>query len=135
MSYGFLKISLNFSHYKIILSTTMTTHIFIFYFNLFTEEVALLWGKEFYSNELLQADEYSFGSVSTEILLQKDSGSFTLSNGWAFPRRIYFNGENCMMPLPDNFPMLPNTSPARISNCRHFILIIALLALIWIRLD
>lgn len=44
----------------------------------------------------------------TEILLLKDMNSFTLSNGWAFPRRVYFNGENCEMPLPDTFPMLPN---------------------------
>lgn len=50
------------------------------------------------------------GSVTTEILLLKDMTSFTLSNGWAFPRRIYFNGENCEMPLPQTFPMLPNGS-------------------------
>lgn len=55
------------------------------------------------------------GSVTTEILLEKDPDSFTLHNGWAFPRRIYFNGENCEMPLPDTFPMLPNGS----SGLRH----------------
>ncbi|XP_035542512.1 COBRA-like protein 1 [Juglans regia] len=74
----------------------------------FGDEVALLWGLEFYNTELLHADEDQLGSVNTEILLNKDSHSFTLSNGWAFPRRIYFNGENCEMPLPDTFPMLPN---------------------------
>ncbi|KAL2460013.1 COBRA-like protein 2 [Abeliophyllum distichum] len=76
------------------------------------EEVALFWGKPFYNTELLQADKDQLGSVTTEILLQKDSNSFTLSNGWVFPRTIYFNGENCQMPLPDTFPMLPNGSPA-----------------------
>lgn len=80
------------------------------------EEVALFWGKSFYNMELLQADEYEIGSVTTEILFQKDSDSFTLSNGWAFPRRIYFNGENCEMPAPDVFPALPNGSP----DCKHF---------------
>ncbi|CDO96959.1 unnamed protein product [Coffea canephora] len=72
------------------------------------DEVALFWGIEYYNDELLQADKVQVGSVTTEILLRKDMDSFTLRNGWAFPRRIYFNGENCEMPLPDTFPMLPN---------------------------
>lgn len=72
------------------------------------DAVALFWGYDSYNNELLQADELRIGSVTTEILLKKEMGSFTLSNGWAFPRRIYFNGESCQMPPPDNFPMLPN---------------------------
>ncbi|KZV53465.1 protein COBRA precursor [Dorcoceras hygrometricum] len=77
------------------------------------EDVALFWGKEDYNTELLQADEHQLGSVTTEILLQKDSTSFTLTNGWGFPRRMYINGENCQMPPPDTFPMLPNGSPRR----------------------
>nr|XP_016446636.1 PREDICTED: COBRA-like protein 1 isoform X1 [Nicotiana tabacum] len=72
------------------------------------DEVALFWGLDFYNDALLQAEEKQVGSVTTEILLLKDMSSFTLSNGWAFPRRVYFNGENCEMPLPDTFPMLPN---------------------------
>ncbi|XP_075474538.1 COBRA-like protein 3 isoform X2 [Primulina tabacum] len=75
------------------------------------EDVALFWGKEFYNTELLQADEHQLGSLTTEILLQKDPTSFTLRNGWGFPRRTYVNGENCQMPPPDEFPMLPNGSP------------------------
>ncbi|CAK9162057.1 unnamed protein product [Ilex paraguariensis] len=74
------------------------------------DEVALFWGLAYYNDELVQADEKELGSVTTEILLQKDPDSFTLSNGWAFPRKIYVNGENCEMPLPDIFPMLPNGS-------------------------
>ncbi|PHT63987.1 hypothetical protein T459_32088 [Capsicum annuum] len=72
------------------------------------DEVALFWGLDFYNDALLQAEETQVGSVTTEILLRKDMSSFTLSNGWAFPRRVYFNGENCEMPLPQIFPMLPN---------------------------
>nr|GMC81141.1 COBRA-like protein 1 [Ipomoea batatas] len=72
------------------------------------DEIALFWGIDFYNTILLQASEEQVGSVTTEILLGKDLNSFTLSNGWAFPRRIYFNGENCEMPPPDTFPMLPN---------------------------
>ncbi|MBA0771713.1 hypothetical protein Gotri_007195, partial [Gossypium trilobum] len=74
------------------------------------EEVALFWGIEYYNDELLYAEEDKVGAVSTQILLRKDLDSFTLRNGWALPRRIYFNGEDCQMPLPDTFPMLPNVS-------------------------
>ncbi|KAL3597441.1 hypothetical protein D5086_009078 [Populus alba] len=59
-----------------------------------------------YNNELLQAEHRQLGSVSTEILFEKDSGMFTLRNGRALPRRIYFGGEECTMPLPDTFPVL-----------------------------
>lgn len=72
------------------------------------DEVALFWGLDFYNDVLLQAEEKQVGFVTTEILLLKDMTSFTLGNGWAFPRRVYFNGENCVMPLPQTFPMLPN---------------------------
>ncbi|KAJ1415959.1 COBRA, plant [Sesbania bispinosa] len=71
-------------------------------------EFALFWGIDFYNSELLHSDKGRQGVVTTEILLEKDPNSFTLRNGWAFPRRIYFNGEDCEMPLPDTFPMLPN---------------------------
>ncbi|XXG66129.1 hypothetical protein AAC387_Pa05g3670 [Persea americana] len=76
------------------------------------DDVALFWGLANYNKELLQASEEQPGSVTTEILLSKDQSSFTLNNGWAFPRKIYFNGENCEMPLPDDFPALPGTSTA-----------------------
>ncbi|XP_057510817.1 COBRA-like protein 1 [Actinidia eriantha] len=87
-----------------------------------TDEVALFWGLDFYNSELLNADEKQLGSVTSDILLEKDSKTFTLSNGWAFPRRIYFNGENCEMPPPDIFPMLPNGSSSRKPSHRHFVL-------------
>ena len=70
------------------------------------DEVALFWGLQAYNNELLQADHRQLGSVSTEILFQKDSGMFTLRNGRALPRRMYSGGEECAMPLPDTFPVL-----------------------------
>ncbi|KAI8026822.1 COBRA-like protein 2 [Camellia lanceoleosa] len=87
-----------------------------------TDEVALFWGIEYYNGELSNANERQLGSVTTELLLKKDSKSFTLSNGWAFPRRIYFNGESCQMPLPDTFPMLPNGGSNRKPVHRYFIL-------------
>ncbi|XP_061368376.1 COBRA-like protein 1 [Gastrolobium bilobum] len=72
--------------------------------------VSLYWGIDFYNSELLHSDKDQLRMVTTDIILEKDPNSFTLSNGWAFPRRVYFNGENCEMPLPDTFPMLPNGS-------------------------
>lgn len=77
---------------------------------MFADELALFWGIEYYNTELVQSTESNVGYVTTDILLEKDLESFTLSNGWALPRRVYFNGDNCQMPLPDTFPMLPNGS-------------------------
>ncbi|KAK6946384.1 COBRA, plant [Dillenia turbinata] len=82
----------------------------------YSDEVALFWGLPYYNDALLQADDKQLGSVTIEILINKDLHSFTLSNGWAFPRRVYFNGENCKMPLPDTFPMLPNGSSSQKPN-------------------
>ncbi|XP_050363470.1 COBRA-like protein 1 [Argentina anserina] len=74
----------------------------------FRDEVALFWGIPYVNAELISTTEDELGSVTTEMLLKKDMESFTFSHGWAFPRRLYFNGESCQMPLPDSFPTLPN---------------------------
>lgn len=47
------------------------------------------------------------GNAQSEVLFQKDD-KFSFQKGWAFPRRIYFNGDNCVMPPPDAYPWLPN---------------------------
>ncbi|KAG5033632.1 hypothetical protein AAZX31_04G005700 [Glycine max] len=98
--------------------------------------VSLFWGIDYYNNELVHSDKDGVGLVTTEILLDKDPNSFTVSNGWAFPRRIYFNGENCEMPLPDTFPMLPNGgSILRATYCGfsllYILLFLALLLILW----
>ncbi|KAB2600712.1 COBRA-like protein 1 [Pyrus ussuriensis x Pyrus communis] len=72
------------------------------------DAAALYWGIPYFNEELITTTEDGVGSVSTEILLEKNSDSFTFKNGWGFPRRVYFNGEKCEMPLPDTFPALPN---------------------------
>ncbi|BAT77556.1 COBRA-like protein [Vigna angularis] len=91
--------------------------------------VSLFWGIDYYNNELLHSDKAKVGIVTTEILLDKDPNSFTISNGWAFPRRIYFNGDNCEMPLPDSFPMLPNRSSTLAPTYSGFTLLFILLFL------
>ncbi|GAB2232816.1 hypothetical protein Droror1_Dr00011875 [Drosera rotundifolia] len=70
-------------------------------------DTALLWGIKFYNDLLVQAGPY--GNVQSELLFRKDTSTFTFEKGWAFPRRIYFNGDNCVMPPPDSYPWLPNS--------------------------
>lgn len=68
----------------------------------------MLWGVKFYNDLLSQAGP--LGNVQSELLFKKDLTSFTFEKGWAFPRRVYFNGDNCVMPQPDSYPYLPNAS-------------------------
>lgn len=70
------------------------------------DDTAMLWGVQFYNDLLMQAGPS--GNVQSEILFQKDASTFTFEKGWAFPRRIYFNGDNCVMPPPDAYPWLPS---------------------------
>ncbi|GJN23277.1 hypothetical protein PR202_gb10913 [Eleusine coracana subsp. coracana] len=72
-------------------------------------DTAMFWGVKFYNDLLMQAGK--LGNVQSELLLRKDSQAFTFDKGWAFPRRVYFNGDNCVMPPPDAYPWLPNASP------------------------
>lgn len=69
----------------------------------------MLWGIKYYNDLLMQAGPY--GNVQSELLFRKDPSTFTFQKGWAFPRRIYFNGDNCVMPPPDAYPRLPNDNP------------------------
>ena len=66
------------------------------------------------------------GNVQTEIILEKDFETFTFNEGWAFPRRVYFNGDECMMPPPDSYPFLPNSAH------RSFATILPNLAFFWV---
>jgi len=74
-------------------------------------DTAMLWGVKFYNDFLSTAGP--LGNVQSELLFRKDASTFTFEKGWAFPRRIYFNGDNCVMPPPDSYPFLPNTSPRK----------------------
>ncbi|KAL5789658.1 hypothetical protein ACOSQ2_004546 [Xanthoceras sorbifolium] len=71
-------------------------------------DTGMLWGVQYYNDMLLQAGKN--GNAQTEMLLHKDPGTFTFKEGWAFPRRIMFNGDECVMPPPDDYPTLPNTA-------------------------
>lgn len=73
------------------------------------DDTAMLWGVKFYNDLLSQAGP--LGNVQSELLFRKNPSKFTFEKGWAFPRRIYFNGDNCVMPPPDTYPWLPNATP------------------------
>ncbi|CAK7335344.1 unnamed protein product [Dovyalis caffra] len=77
-------------------------------------DTAMLYGLKFYNDLLMQAGRA--GNVQSELLFQKDKTTFTFEKGWAFPRRIYFNGDNCVMPPPDAYPWLPNASSRRLPS-------------------
>lgn len=67
----------------------------------------MFYGIQYYNDMLLQSGEK--GNVQTEILLHKDE-DFTFREGWGFPRKISFNGQDCVMPSPDDYPRLPNAA-------------------------
>jgi hypothetical protein len=80
----------------------------------FVDDTAMLWGVKFYNDLLTQAGP--LGNVQSELLFRKDKSTFTFEKGWAFPRRIYFNGDNCVMPPPDAYPWLPNAGSKLITS-------------------
>nr|APR63662.1 phytochelatin synthetase-like protein 6 [Populus tomentosa] len=72
----------------------------------YINDTGMFWGLPFYNDILLQ--EGKNGNLQTEILLRKDPEIFTFREGWGFPRKIQFNGDECVMPPPDEYPSLPN---------------------------
>ncbi|CAH9125594.1 unnamed protein product [Cuscuta epithymum] len=71
-------------------------------------DTGMFYGIKYYNDMLLQAGES--GNVQTELLLNKDPAMFTFKEGWAFPRKVSFNGEECVLPQPDDYPQLPNSA-------------------------
>ncbi|RAL40830.1 unnamed protein product [Cuscuta campestris] len=74
-------------------------------------DTGMFYGMKFFNDLLMEAGEY--GNVQSEVLLQKDKDRFTFKQGWGFPRKVYFNGDECMLPPPDTYPYLPNSAPCR----------------------
>ncbi|KAK4784000.1 hypothetical protein SAY86_018368 [Trapa natans] len=77
----------------------------------YLNDTGMFWGIKYYNDMLLQSGEE--GNVQTEILMSKEPSVFTFQEGWAFPRKISFNGDECVMPPPDDYPRLPNAAMAR----------------------
>lgn len=88
-------------------------------------DTAMLWGIKYYNDLLMTAGPD--GNVQSELLFRKEPSTFTFHKGWAFPRRVYFNGDNCVMPPPDAYPWLPNAASPRLSPS----LLLPLVAAVW----
>ncbi|MCD9639508.1 COBRA-like protein 4 [Datura stramonium] len=76
-----------------------------------TNDTALFYGRKSYNDVLMQAGPK--GNVHSDLTLQKDGKTLALKKGWAFPRRVYFNGNLCVMPSPESYPYLPNSAGNR----------------------
>ena len=74
------------------------------------DDTGMFYGMKFYNDLLVEAGEH--GNVQSEVLLQKNKDTFTFKHGWAFPRKVYFNGDECRLPPPDTYPFLPNSAHA-----------------------
>ncbi|KAL3343085.1 hypothetical protein AABB24_026909 [Solanum stoloniferum] len=79
--------------------------------NLSTNDTALFYGRKSYNDVLMQAGPK--GNVHSDLTLQKDRKTLALKKGWAFPRRVYFNGNPCVMPSPESYPHLPYSAGTR----------------------
>lgn len=90
----------------------------------------MFYGMKFYNDLLMEAGE--FGNIQTEMLLKKDKDTFSFQQGWAFPRKIYFNGDECLLPPPDEYPHLPNAAQ---SNLIPFLRIAGLIIILLFALN
>ncbi|KAJ7978767.1 COBRA-like protein [Quillaja saponaria] len=66
-------------------------------------DTGMFYGMKFYNDLLMEAGQ--FGNVQSEVLLRKDKNTFSFKQGWAFPRKVYFNGDECMLPPPGYIPI------------------------------
>ncbi|XVF54453.1 hypothetical protein PTKIN_Ptkin05aG0181200 [Pterospermum kingtungense] len=71
-------------------------------------DTGMFYGLKYFNDVLTEAG--LDGNVQSELILHKDMNTFTFNQGWAFPRKIYFNGDECKMPPPDQYPYLPNSA-------------------------
>ncbi|KAJ6290472.1 hypothetical protein OIU77_001660 [Salix suchowensis] len=69
-----------------------------------SNDAAMLWGIKDYNDVLMRAGRD--GKAQLELLFRKDKAALTSKKGWAFPQRIYFNGDSCVLPPPDAYPMV-----------------------------
>lgn len=72
------------------------------------DDTGMFYGMKFYNDLLMEAGPQ--GNVQSEVLLGKNKDTFTFKQGWAFPRKVYFNGDECLLPPPDTYPFLPNSA-------------------------
>ncbi|KAL5988136.1 COBRA-like protein 4 [Asimina triloba] len=91
-------------------------------------DTGMFYGMKYYNDLLMEAGPQ--GNVQSEVLLRKDKDTFTFKQGWAFPRKVYFNGDECMLPPPDTYPFLPNSAHAKKLTFQTFAASILLLLMV-----
>lgn len=72
------------------------------------DDTAMFYGMKYYNDLLMEAGPS--GNVQSELLLRKDKNTFSFKQGWAFPHKVYFNGDECKLPPPDTYPFLPSSA-------------------------
>ncbi|XP_042498578.1 COBRA-like protein 4 [Macadamia integrifolia] len=93
-------------------------------------DTGMFYGMKYYNDLLMEAG--LLGNVQSEILLEKDPITFTFKQGWAFPRKVYFNGDECMLPPPDTYPFLPSSAIANPSSLPKLVAsLLFLLMTVW----
>ena len=97
--------------------------------HLCADDTGMFYGTKYYNDLLMEAGPT--GNVQSEVLLQKDKDTFTFKQGWAFPRKVYFNGDECMLPPPDTYPFLPNSAPANLRTFPALIFSLLFLLVFW----
>lgn len=97
---------------------------------LYADDNSMIYGIKYYNDLLMQAGPE--GNVQSEMILRKDTSTFTWDHGWAFPRKVYFNGDECTMSPPDKYPSLPSIAPSNrsLASALAFFLILVLMPLI-----
>ncbi|OMO79865.1 Glycosyl-phosphatidyl inositol-anchored, plant [Corchorus olitorius] len=87
---------MNYSHWNLVvqhpnlnnvIQVDNFTYKLLFYQS--TDDSGVFYGVKD-QNELLMGDRAS-GNVQSKLIFDKDESTFTLEQGWAFPRKVYFN--------------------------------------------
>jgi hypothetical protein len=73
---------------------------------LLKDDTTMFWGVKSYNDLLMQADPT--GYAQTELFFSKGQIDVYFQKRLSLPRTIYFNGDSCVMPPPNDSLVLPN---------------------------
>jgi hypothetical protein len=73
---------------------------------LLKDDTTMFWGVKSYNDLLMQADPT--GYAQTELFFSKGQIDVYFQKRLSLPRTIYFNGDSCVMPPPNDSLELPN---------------------------
>ncbi len=89
------------------------------------DDSAVFWGIKYFNDMLMAAGPS--GNVQSELLFQKTK-AFKFNNGWALPHRVYFNGDDCVLPDLQDYPSLPNSGSSCHLSVHMFRLILSIIS-------